>query len=278
MTPRFHVYVDEAGDPGVKPKTAEVPHWSDWFVIGAAVVSDAKNRDVVDWIYDMQEAVRHRGEAGLHYRNLSDPNRERVCRMLARKHVRLFVVASHKDSMRRHYNPRLGRANDREFYNWCLRLLLERVTEWCYRRCLAEQVEIGPARIVFSERGGHNYKGLRDYLKRLEAQTLTGKLVLKARGIAPGIISNELCEVRPHAAVAGLQLADIVASAFFQAANSMSPRHSLEPAKILKPRLARAGNSREPNDFGLLRLPFSHQGAIPEADRPIFSHCGYVFR
>lgn len=275
MKPLFHVYIDEAGDPGVKPKEADEPHWTDWFVISAVVVSAARNAEIVDWVYDMGEGVRSRGTAGLHYRNLSDTNRERVCRMMARKPVRIFTVASHKDSMRSHRNAKLGRAKDREFYNWCLRLLLERVTAWYHRRCALDKVAVGPARIVFSERGGHDYAELRDYLKKLEAQTLTGKLVLKAKGIAPGIIHNDLCEVRPHSGIAGLQLADVAASAFFQAAASVGSRHSLVPATTLKPRVATIGKNSSAADFGLLLLPFRHQGVIPETDREIFRTYGY---
>lgn len=276
MKPQFHVYIDEAGDPGVKPKVDPKPHWTDWFVLSAVVVSDARNSDVVDWVQDMAEATRTRGLEGIHYRNLSDPNRERVCRMLARKPVRIFVLATHKDTMRKHYNPRLGAANAKQFYNWCLRLLLERVTAWCYQRVEADGD--CSARIVFSQRGGHDYGELRDYLTKLEAQSLTGTLVLKAKGIAPGVISDKLCEVLPHTSVAGLQLADITASAFFQAANSALPRHDLAPAKCLRPRLARVGKSKSAANFGLLMLPFAHQGTIPATDRAVFEENGYTFK
>jgi hypothetical protein len=278
MKPLFHVYIDEAGDPGVKPKETDEPLWTDWFVLSAVVVSDARDAEIVDWVYDMGEAVRSRGTTGLHYRKLSDTNRERVCRMLARKPVRLFAVASHKDSMRNHRNAKLGKAKDQEFYNWCLRLLLERVTAWCHQRCQHDGVEVGPARIVFSERGGHDYAQLRAYLKKLEAQTLTGTLVLKARGLAPGIINNSLCEVRPHAGIAGLQLADITASAFLQAVSSVNNRHSLIPATTLRPRIAVPKKKAGPADFGLLRLPFPNQGEIPEEDREIFRTYGYRFK
>lgn len=277
MEPIFHVYIDEAGDPGVKAKVTDKPTTTDWFVLSAVVVRASRDTDVTDWVSDMIEAVRGRGTNGIHYRNLSDPNRLRVSRMLGRKPVRIFTVASQKDSMRKHQNAKLGRANDREFYNWCLRLLLERVTEWCYWKCSSENLEIAPARIIFSERGGHDYDALKIYLERLRAQTLTGNLVLKKRGIAPGIIYPDLCKVSPHAKIAGLQLADIAASAYFQAACSVSPRHNIEPAKALKARLARRFDKGAPANFGLLLLPFPHQGTIAVADRPIFTHCGYRF-
>lgn len=246
-------------------------------MLSAIVVSAARDGEVVDWVADMGEAVRNRHSRVIHYRNLSDPNREAVSRMLARKPVRIFIVASHKDTMRNHQNQKLGRANDKTFYNWCLRILLERVTEWCYRKCIADGIEVSPARFVFSERGGHNYKELRAYLAKLEAQTLTRTLKLDAKGLAPGIIVNSLCDVRPHADIAGLQLADVAASAFFQAACSTSKRHTLIPAMNLRPRVARQ-NSKPFAGFGLMLLPFRHQGTIPESDQPIFRHYGYDFR
>lgn len=277
MDPKFLVYIDEAGDPGVKPKSTDERLWTDWFSLSAVVVRATRDLEVVDWVADMREAVRSHGTKGLHYRTLSETNRERVTRMLGRKPVRIFALASLKDTMRDHYNPVLGRANDKEFYNWCLRLLLERVTEWCYRKCLADNEPVAPAKIMFSERGGHDYHELRAYLTRLEAQTLTKTLVLKKRGLAPGIIFSSHCQVRPHADVAGLQLADIAASAIFQAACSVGNKHCLKPAQNLKPVFPKCARTKRIADFSLLRLPFAHQGTIPLEDRPIFEHFGYKF-
>lgn len=277
MKPAFHVYIDEAGDPGVKPKLTVDPSPTDWFVISAVVVSDEREPDIVGWVQDMGEAVRTLPANPLHYRNLSLTNRERVARMLGRKPVRLFSVASHKETMRQHVNRKLGRASDKEFYNWCLRLLLERVTSFCYRRSTRDGGEVQPARIVFSERGGHNYSELRDYLKKLEAQTLTKKLVLERRGLSPGIIANSLMEVRPHASVAGLQLADIVASSVFQGACSCLSKHSLQPALSLKPRFDVAGKKKLQANVGMMLLPFAHQGEIPPSDWPLFESFGYSF-
>jgi hypothetical protein len=130
---------------------------------------------------------------------------------------------------------------------------------------------------MFSERGGHDYHELRAYLTRLEAQTLTKTLVLKKRGLAPGIICSSHCEVRPHADVAGLQLADIAASAIFQAACSIGNKHCLQPAQNLRPVFPKCARTKRIADFSLLRLPFPHQGTIPLEDRPIFEHFGYKF-
>lgn len=273
---RFSVYIDEAGDPGIKAKTPTGA--SEWFVVSAAVVSAERDLDVVDWLRDMREAVRMQQRQTLHYRNLSQTNRQRVCRMLSTKHVRLFTVASHKTNMRGRRNPRIGKPLGKdEFYNWCLRLLLERVTSWCARRAQLGRHSNSGARIVFSERGGHDYHHLKAYLGLLEAQAISGHGVKLAREIVPGVIRPDLVEVRRHDDLAGLQLADIVASAFFQGANVRTDE-DLEPAFALRPRVARDFRASSAAEFGLLRLPFKQHGEIPESARPLFERFGYSWK
>ncbi len=259
-THRLVVYIDEAGDPGIKQKPKEaLAAASEWFVLAAVVVREERDRDTVEWLRDMREAVRTQSHAAIHYRKLSSSDQERVCRMLGGKDVRIFVVASHKTNMRGYQNKRMGSKLGRgEFYNWCLRLLLERVTHWCARRSQKEQAANCAARVIFSERGGHDYTHLRSCIETLDMQAVAGTTFLRAKEIVPGVLSSTLREVRPHATKAGLQLADIAASAFFQGVDSTSSAFSLETAKALKGRVARGPSERHANGFGLLRLPFGH--------------------
>lgn len=141
--PAHIVYIDEAGDPGVKTKADTSDQALEWFTLGAVVVDARRDADVVDWLRDMREAVRAQSSLSpLHYRKLSSSNQRRVCRMLATKPVRLFAVATHKTNMRGYQNERMGKPLGRgEFYNWCVRLLLERVTCWCARRSKRDSVK-----------------------------------------------------------------------------------------------------------------------------------------
>lgn len=277
-TPKYIAYIDEGGDPGVRPKPNVEP-WTEWFTFGAVVVSADRDADVPDWVRDMREATRSRQRRDLHYRNLSAQNKSRVCRMLATKEVRLFVVASHKANFRVHHNLKLGTPDSQIFYNFCLRWLLERVTGWCGRRSLLACGEVEPIKLIFSSKGDHNYPALFKYLRKLDHQARTDTAVLNARNVVPGTIRPDLCQVRAHDEVAGLQLADVVASAFFQAANSALPTFDLAPAKLLKPRLAREGTNKSPGNFGVSLLPLPSHGRllIPEADRAIFRHYGFKF-
>lgn len=197
--------------------------------------------------------------------------------MLGTKPVRLFTIASHKTNMRSHYNPRLGGGGSHSFYNWIIRLLLERVSAWCAKWSADQLLTSQWIKLVFSERGGHDYPALFDYLQKLEAQTVTNSLTLKARSIVPETIHRSLCDVRSHDALAGLQLADIAASAVCQAVNVHAANHDLEPAKALMARFAKEGRSKTSANFGLTLLPFQTQAPIPEDCRPFFELCGYNF-
>jgi hypothetical protein len=275
----FAVYIDEAGDPGIRTKAPSEIRAPEWFTMAAMVVDIRRDPDVLDWARDMREAVRTQTLLSpLHYRNLSSPNQRRVCRMLSTKPVRIFVVASHKTNMRGYQNMRMGKPLGRgEFYNWCIRLLLERVSVWCARRSQKEFGSVRPMKIFFSERGGHDYDHLFSYLEILDQQAKHGGLVLKARHIIPGTVERAQCVVRPHNALAGLQLADIAASAFFQAANTAASTHDLEPARSLKSRVAREASKRDAADFGLTAWPRPSQAPIPKSDRAIFEFYGYRF-
>nr|WP_276046555.1 MULTISPECIES: DUF3800 domain-containing protein [unclassified Sphingomonas] len=273
----YVVYIDEAGDPGIKQKDPNaLAKASEWFVLSAMVVSSARDGDVPGWAADMRDAVRKPALERLHYRNLSTSNQVRVARMLARKEVRLFTVASHKTNMRGYQNTRIGNGFGRgEFYNWCLRLLLERVSDWCSRRSLRLSGQSEVAKVVFSKRGGHDYSHLYGYLDTLVMQAEAKTTFLKAREVVPGVLQTKYCEVMPDSKIAGLQLVDIVASSFFQASDSLQANYSLTSVQELKARTAIAKGKRDPAGYGLLRLPFPHQAQIPQNDEPLFEMFGY---
>lgn len=74
-----------------------------------------------------------------------------------------------------------------------------------------------------------------------------------------------------------LQLADVVAIAFYQAANRQSPNWNVEPALALAPIVASA-NQGSAKDIGVTVWPLSHQGKLPEESMPIFEKYGYRFK
>jgi hypothetical protein len=273
--PGYIAFIDEAGDPGIKRFASGDPRY-EWFTIAAAIVRPEQEPDLVDWIREATAGQKGRQAPILHYRNLTQGARQQVCDVIGTKPIRGFVLASHKSNMRRHLNPRLSteeRAS--RFYNWCTRILLERVTEWCALHSTADYGERRPVHLIFSQRGGHNYAMLRWYLfTKLQWQEEAGELFL-GRPVSRGMLRADLCDVLPTEQRAGLQLGDILASAFWQAANSGMANHALDPALALRRILARPGPGRSKANFGLTLLPMPEQAMIPEPDRPVFRRFGY---
>lgn len=273
--PGYILFVDEAGDPGIKNVSTGDARY-DWFTLGAVVVRPDVEPSIVDWIREATAGMKGRQSPGLHYRNLTAGGKLAVCDCLGGKPMRAFALASHKTNMRRHLNPRLSTdERSSRFYNWCIRFLFERVTEWCERQSIEDFGEKRPIHVVFSQRGGHNYKKLYWYLfTKLRWQEEAGMLYLE-RPVIRGMMDASRCEIVPHESRAGLQLADVVASSFYQAANSGITTHDPEPAKKLRRVIARPLAGRSKANFGLTLLPMPEQATIPEADRGIFRFYGY---
>ena len=107
----------------------------------------------------------------------------------------------------------------------------------------------------------------------MQAETRT--LVLKGPGLHPTLLDRTYWRVERKSAWAGLQLADLIASAFYQAANAESPTFDQEPAMALRPIIARNGDDAV--NVGVTLSPLPHQAAVPAECRRIFEEFGYGF-
>lgn len=275
--PGYAIFVDEAGDPGIRA-VSPLSHGgaSEWFTLGAVVIDQARDSETVEWVREIKHAVRQVQRPYFHYKDVPPgPRRELVCSMLAEKPCRLFAVVSHKPNMEGHENSRAqARGGQHVFYNWVLRVLLERVTQWIRAKSLADHGQVLPARLVLSATGGLNYNQLRAYHEVLRLQ---GKnAYLNKRTIAWDVLNWHLYEPVPARQNAGVQLADIVASAFYQASNAGGKAWSISPAMRLEPRLARHHGAIE--DCGLTLLPLKlSQRKLDQDRRRIFEAYGFHF-
>lgn len=222
--------------------------------------------DLVDWVKEMREEARARQAGALHYAQITKTRRAGVCEILSQKRCRAFVFASHKSNLRSYFNPRLNKPIDPErVYNWCFRLLLERVTAWVERKQMDEMGRIEPLRLVLAQRG-HGYDHFNAYIDKLRWQRDNDQLFLKGPGLASAHLDRSEWIVEPAASNPGLQLADVIASAFYQGANQASPSHDIAPALALKRIVANVN-----------LWPLSHQGEIPDGARALFEAYNYKF-
>jgi hypothetical protein len=113
--------------------------------------------------------------------------------------LRLLVLASNKKNMRQYRNQRAERVKSQQwFYNFCLRLLLERVTHFCYEHATSQKANGRLLKIIYSERGGHSYGQTIAYHELLKNQSKADALVLTKRRIFWEVLDWRLAEAATH--------------------------------------------------------------------------------
>ena len=278
--PYYIAFIDEAGDPGLKTVRPIDPDGaSEWLCLGAVVVRASKSTEVVNWVLSILAKAGGANRSELHYRNLPDFRKRIVCSELASLPVRAFVLASNKKNMRGYRNLRAERVGSQQwFYNYCLRLLLERVTDFCHHYAKSDRANDRRfLKIFYSERGGHSYGQTIAYHELLKNQSKAGSLVLTKRRIRWEVLDWRLAEPVSHKLSAGAQLADVVASSFYQAVDTLPPTNwNNEFAKLLKPIIAKENGVYL--NYGLALQPTPPcKAKLTDQQKEIFRFYGYEF-
>ena len=271
----FVAYIDESGDDGLKRVRPIHPNGSsEWFVLGAVVVR-ADNENKVGRIQrSILEKFKQPQRRDVHFRDLGPGRKVIACSEIAAAPLRCFVVMSNKKNRVNYSNPRC--ADEPNFlYWWLTRLLLERVTAFCAKRSVQMYGEMRPVKMVFSHRGSMAYDRLINYLNLNRFQTDAGNLYLKAGSITWDVIDLDQIYTAAHKNEAGVQLADVVAGAFYQAVcmDGKNPCVT-EYAEILKRRIYRARRGLFLN-HGIKPMPnLTKMGLLPE-QRRLFEIYGF---
>jgi hypothetical protein len=277
--PYYTAFIDEAGDPGLNTvRPIDAAGGSEWLCLGAVVIRAAHDADVTEWVSSIQAKAGIRGKPDLHYRNLPEFRKRIVCSELAKLPIRAFVLASNKKNMRQYRNQRAERVKSQQwFYNYCLRLLLERVTHFCYEQAKSDNARNRLLKIIYSERGGHSYGQTTAYHELLKNQSKAGALTLTKRRIFWEVLDWRLAEAATHKSSEGAQLADVVASSFYQAIDTLPPtKWNNEFAKLLKPVVAREDGHYFNYGFALQPTPPS-KASLTDQQKEIFEFYGYGF-
>ena len=129
--------------------------------------------------------------------------------------------------------------------------------------------------MVFSQRGGMSYPRLLSYLNLIRFQSEVGSLYLKEGDLAWSVVDLKQIYDVAHKNETGVQLADVVAGAFFEAV-CIERKAPPDPtyAKILLPRFYRGPNGVI-LEHGIKPMPQLRRAALLPSQREIFEAVGY---
>ena len=205
----------------------------------------------------------------LHFRNLSHNQRVAACQYLSQKPVGISVVASNKITISGLPNVAVYKRKG-HLYNYLVRFLLERITAKCKHVACMRGDGAANLKVIFSRRGGTDYKSMRDYLVLMR----DGREVIEpVRSIDWTVLDPDSIQVENHSKRAGLQIADILTSATSAGLEpnifgNTEPRYAL----ILRERFLRK-NDRVLN-CGLTLVPAPNRGPLSDEQRQFLSDMG----
>src|ERR1700733_16102485 len=124
------------------------------------------------------------------------------------------------------------------FYAWCSKVLMESVTDYCRRRSRKEHGKARVVRCELSQTGGVKINDIRAYYKYIKEQALFGLSFKKEFPLDWDVVDHNEIFIHPNNARYGLQLADILASAFYSGLE-YPEEGDLNPdyARLLLPRI-----------------------------------------
>lgn len=277
MKTGFVAFIDEAGDDDLKKfKPIHQNGSSAWFILSAAVVRVENEFKTGEWLSRSLQAMKSHQRRNIHYKELPDFKKTMVCAEAAKLDARYFVVMSNKMSLLNHKNDKLPPTR-RWMYWWMTRLLVERVTAFCGQKSRMIHGEPRAVEFIFSKRDDLNYSLLIDYLIKLCIQSENENLYIDVRPDW-SVVDFSQIYAEKHSARAGLQLADIVASAFYQAITESHGRYDISFAKLLEPRMYRkplASGGGLFVGYGVKTMPQIYEMSLEAGQMLLFKEYGY---
>lgn len=284
----YIAFIDEAGDSGLASVRPVDPNGStEWLVLGGVLIAAEREKDVLPWVWEALKAARTKQKL-LHFAKLRhDASKVAICRFMADLPARYFVVCSNKKNMVGYKNPfpaataemlsgRPAGWNYNWFYYWISRVLLEKMSHYALHRSMKDHGAPRTMRVEFSENQGLNYEELGFYYDLLKMRDDTDTQVRKFDHISWDVMDRQQLHTFRHENRAGLQLADVVASAFYQACdNQFTGPCNYEFARALGPLMTIKSGKRRPAGYGVKLMPHMDDAKLTPDQSLIFREFGY---
>jgi hypothetical protein len=213
----YLLFVDEAGDDGLRTiRSIDGKGATDWFVLGGVLVAANRIGEIQNWIEEIRRALDQPQLKELHFKKLPDWKRQIVLSMVSKLPIRFFVYASNKRNMRRHYNGKAAKIPSQNwFYNFGLRILLEKVTRWSFAKSKRSGKSSCGLKIYLGERANVRHSQSVAYLHYIRSQSSINNLYIKTDDLEWCCYHDSLLTSASPSEEPGLQLADVLASAMY---------------------------------------------------------------
>jgi len=202
--PSFVAYVDESGDEGFV-FNPDGSGSSRWFVLSAAVIRQTNDLQMVSCLKEVRSVLGKAPKTPLHFVDLKHEQRVPYIRRVGALPIRTVSVMVCKPLIR---EPEKFQNTKYLLYRYATRLLLERVS-WLCRDHRKVGAGDGFAEVIFSNRSNMSYEDICDYLRLLRKQAEANPLQVQ---VDPTVIDPARIRAVEHSKLAGLQVADAVAS------------------------------------------------------------------
>jgi hypothetical protein len=209
MSCSFRVYIDESGDEGFV-FNPDGSGSSRWLVMSAVVVRKENDLQLVRCLEKVRQVLGKQPRKQLHFSDLKHEQRVAYVREIATLPIRTVSILVYKPCIR---EPEKFQSQKFLLYRYVTRYLLERVSWLCRDHKIGEKDD-GTADLIFSNRSIMSYYELREYLNHLKKNSDSLKVTVDW-----SIVHPEKVQAVDHSQLAGLQVADAVASGFFYAVN-----------------------------------------------------------
>jgi hypothetical protein len=206
MKSSFIAYIDESGDEGFV-FNSDGSGSSRWFVLSAAVIRQSCDLQMVSCLKEVRSILKKNLKAPLHFVDLKHEQRVPYIRRVGNLPIRTVSVLIYKPLIS---EPEKFQNNKYLLYRYATRLLLERVS-WLGREHRRFGEGDGFTEVIFSNRSNMSYEDIRSYMRVLLKQSEASPSQVQ---LDPTVIDPERIRAVEHSKLAGLQVADAVASGF----------------------------------------------------------------
>ena len=247
-------YIDESGDEGFQFNSGS----SEWFILSGLVSPAPVHQQVIHIVDAVKAKLRHPPKKALHWRDLRPLEKEYYATQIASAPCAFVTVGVHKPSI-----VEIEKFQQRyRLYFYTVRYLLERVT-WLVRD-LHKRFKQGSGlvRCVFSNRSSMNYTELKEYLQLLKKRSDEGQDI---RIVWNNFNPNDVLSY-PPGRLRGLQIADAISGAFYNALETQKTREQISDYAIILKDIALKYRGRIWG-YGLKVVPREGQKLVETEDK-----------